>query len=111
MGIAAEIELISLDADSLRNSHILEEMAIIYMIAFSHRELAEGFEFYFGPHSYWLARSESPSDEERAAWGNLSRRRPLSRPAIDKKRQYCGLAGTFWAFIRLRYMRRRIAIR
>ena len=56
MDIAAEIKLITLDAGSLRNAHILEQVAIIYMIAFSHRELGEELEFNFRPHSYWLAR-------------------------------------------------------
>ena len=64
---ALRIGLILLDVESLRHTNIFEEMAIIYMIVFLHRELAEGFEPYFRPNSYWLARSESLRDEEPVA--------------------------------------------
>ncbi|MBT8080677.1 MAG: NAD(P)-binding domain-containing protein [Gammaproteobacteria bacterium] len=80
MEIVRNAGLDAVDAGPLRHAHMLEGMAILYMTPFSHRELDNGYEFYFRRNSFWQPWSEAMSDEERTAWNKAEPPAPGYRP-------------------------------
>ena len=69
MAIARELGYETSDAGPLRHAKILEDMAIIYMVAFSHGTIAsESSEMYFRRNDNYRKLIAAMDEEDRPAW-------------------------------------------